>query len=991
MDDFTHTVLTACDEINHHLQTIERIARHSFVAGLLERDNATADVRRAYNRMRLKIDRVRSSGGSALHVVFLGNFNAGKSSLINALGSVHTKPDGSPCEIGRATDILPTDDCISLLQYGETRQSYRQQVEGGEVAVEVFDYPFLRNVVLVDTPGVGNVPREDELINDYLDEVDLLVLVSPATMPINEADQRLLQTKFDRFPSAVGLIVVTRIALECPADGVRIDAVDEAKAKQIEERLRSYLRVRFPDHIGRLPMNPPHTQSLWLVDSKCKYNIRELADYLFNRFGREEQSVALRRSLLRDRLSLYARETVETLIAPLTVRLERTAARLDALLGELDRSATPLLSNARTQADVLIHLLKGKFDGPPSRSAFMPLDFPSPKEVRDVLLVPESVREAVRASVVERQRKARATVETMEERCFLLHEEKLRLLLKDSETLLIDWSEVQSSDHTHALQQEYAARLRSMCERHYQGALPSSLPKLLASFQGVDEAKRERARQLEFALVADALQTEVRRGGDRFLGEVRTALLGEGAPGGPLGEMGAARVAEWRQTLREQTTAWQTKATRTMDGSAPPKRLERLTDEAQRELLEVLKGFAPDFTQNLRTLLEIRPLDAERLGLEQKPADGEGVGSTELLQQVETALQPVVQQFLTDCATEARPLVQEYLNGVREASNQTDAATVQTMTRIIDHATAVVRDEPGRAVWNDLLAGTDWRRLTDVSLRKTADDHRVRLLQSIEAPLLEIERGAELHRRRMRDHLIWVVVLLGVLPIVLFLSVVGWESAQHLEVAWWETFQSRIVWLVPIVVVAGISGCVVRFRASREIQRETQRMLNEQVQRHLLELERNVNEAHDHLRRAAGERIGLVRSALKELFTAVQKRFVDRLGEFESHVHTDLQAWNQATLGHCDRLLGQITDVKERLERDGVARSEAFQRQVHSRILTELEEFLDRRLTARKSQLVALGESLKGQKAQLDESTRFMTEPPAESALAQATIKPSMP
>src|SRR5262245_52848152 len=121
MDNFTRNVLNTCDEIGHRLQSIDRIARHGVAAGLLERDKLAADFRRAFNRMRLKIDRVRSSGGSSLHIVFLGNFNAGKSSLINALGSVHAKPDGTPCEMGRATDILPTDDCISLLQYGDSR------------------------------------------------------------------------------------------------------------------------------------------------------------------------------------------------------------------------------------------------------------------------------------------------------------------------------------------------------------------------------------------------------------------------------------------------------------------------------------------------------------------------------------------------------------------------------------------------------------------------------------------------------------------------------------------------------------------------------------------------------------------------------------------------------------------------------------------------------------------------------------------------------
>lgn len=988
MDNFTGDVLATCDEIGSRLQSLDRVIRQPVVAGLLERERLD-DVRRAFNRLRLKIDRVRSSGGSALHVVFLGNFNAGKSSLINALGSVHTKPDGTPCDMARATDILPTDDCISLLQYGDSRQSFRQRVEGGEVAVEVFDYPFLRNVVLVDTPGVGNVPREDELIDDYLDEVDLIVLVSPATMPLNEADQRLLKTKFDRFPSAVGLIVITRIALECPADGVRIDAVDEPKVKQVEERLRGYMRARFPDHVGRLPLNPPSTQSLWLVDSKCKYNIRELADYLFNRFGREEQSVALRQSLMRDRLGLYARETAETLVAPVAGSLGRAAGQITHLIEAIDHSAAPLLANARTHAEVFVNLLRRKLDGPGAQSAFAPLEFPGPKEVRDALLVPEALREAVRASVAERQKKTRHVVESMEERCLLRHEEKLRLILKESDTLLADWVEVESADHGRALQRAYAERARAVCDRHHEGKRPPALEELLIE-PGHDAVQRERGRQLERAAAADAIQAELRHGGDRLLVELRTALLGDGSPGGPLGETGATRLAAWRQAVREQATAWQTKATKAL-AAVPPKRLERLAEEAKEELLEVLKGFTPDFTQNLRTLFEARQAEADRLGLEPKLADLEAINPAEFLRQFDAALQPTVQQFLADCAAEARPVVQEFQGGVREAAAQTDAAAVQAATTVAEQAATAVREDDGRAVWNDLLAARDWRRLTDLNLRRVADDHGARLLHHVEGPALELERGGEAYRRKTWEHLMWVLILFGALPVVLFLTMVGWEASQRIDMPWWRTFTARALWLVPLVLGGAAAGVVIRLRAAHEMRREAQAAMDEQVQRHVLELERRVAEGRDDLRRAAAERLVPLRTALQELFAAARKRFLDRLGELDAKVYTALQEWGQASSAQCERLLGRINEAKERLERGGGAHSESFQRNVHSRFLAVTEGFLAHHLAARKNHLGAIHESLKAQKAQLDEAARFLTEPPTDSALARVTARPPMP
>jgi hypothetical protein len=54
--------------------------------------------------------------------------------------------------------------------------------------------------------------------------------------------------------------------------------------------------------------------------------------------------------------------------------------------------------------------------------------------------------------------------------------------------------------------------------------------------------------------------------------------------------------------------------------------------------------FAPDFTQNIRTLFDARQSEADRLGLE-RSCRPEAINPADLLQQFEAVLHPAVQRF----------------------------------------------------------------------------------------------------------------------------------------------------------------------------------------------------------------------------------------------------------------------------------------------------------------------------------------------------------
>ena len=136
---------------------------------------------------------------SISNAVFLlctvGEFNAGKSSLLNALlGSSH-------CKVG----VLPTTEAITLLRHpsdvvithfssGDSTNSAAGGGGGGGVVTVDVATPWLRDVSLVDTPGTNTLdPRHTALTNEFLPRADLLLFVTSAERPFSESEQTFLR------------------------------------------------------------------------------------------------------------------------------------------------------------------------------------------------------------------------------------------------------------------------------------------------------------------------------------------------------------------------------------------------------------------------------------------------------------------------------------------------------------------------------------------------------------------------------------------------------------------------------------------------------------------------------------------------------------------------------------------------------------------------------------------------------------------------------
>jgi len=114
-------------------------------------------------------------------LVVVGEFNSGKSALINALLGEAFLPEG----------VTPTTDQIYVLKYGEPGPP-----EFAADDVRVLRYPadFLREINIVDTPGTNAVlQRHESLVRDFVPRSDLVIFVTSADRPFTESERAFLE------------------------------------------------------------------------------------------------------------------------------------------------------------------------------------------------------------------------------------------------------------------------------------------------------------------------------------------------------------------------------------------------------------------------------------------------------------------------------------------------------------------------------------------------------------------------------------------------------------------------------------------------------------------------------------------------------------------------------------------------------------------------------------------------------------------------------
>jgi small GTP-binding protein len=144
-----------------------------------ELDTAIAAIGASVEDRSVLVDAVRGLDELFLLVV-VGEFNAGKSALLNELIGAPLLPEG----------VTPTTAQISLVRFGE-RES-EEWLSKGFLERRV-PSDALRDLAVVDTPGTNAIlRRHEELTREFIPRADLVFFVTSADRPLTETERLLL-------------------------------------------------------------------------------------------------------------------------------------------------------------------------------------------------------------------------------------------------------------------------------------------------------------------------------------------------------------------------------------------------------------------------------------------------------------------------------------------------------------------------------------------------------------------------------------------------------------------------------------------------------------------------------------------------------------------------------------------------------------------------------------------------------------------------------
>jgi len=112
-------------------------------------------------------------------LVVVGEFNAGKSALVNALLGERVLAEG----------VTPTTTRIQILRH--TDQAGAETLAGA--ALLTAPAPLLRDIHLVDTPGTNAITREHEALTEkFVPRADLILFVTSADRPFTESERQFM-------------------------------------------------------------------------------------------------------------------------------------------------------------------------------------------------------------------------------------------------------------------------------------------------------------------------------------------------------------------------------------------------------------------------------------------------------------------------------------------------------------------------------------------------------------------------------------------------------------------------------------------------------------------------------------------------------------------------------------------------------------------------------------------------------------------------------
>ncbi len=183
----------------------------TFLTGLeavVERAGASPEELRTVREARQQLDEL-------FLVVVVGEFNSGKSTLINALLGQRLLADG----------VTPTTAKINIVKYGAAGDDHASDdaaYVAQDMCVHRFDVPWLREINIVDTPGTNAVfVQHQALTEQFLPRADLVLFVTSADRPFSASEREVLRL-VQAWRRKLAIVVNKTDALETPQEVARV-------------------------------------------------------------------------------------------------------------------------------------------------------------------------------------------------------------------------------------------------------------------------------------------------------------------------------------------------------------------------------------------------------------------------------------------------------------------------------------------------------------------------------------------------------------------------------------------------------------------------------------------------------------------------------------------------------------------------------------------------------------------------------------------------
>lgn len=255
--DQLHTVLER-DLLHHGLFELKTKIENA------KRKSSLDQLRRSMGQY-LRVDR------SIFYICLVGHYSTGKSSTINSLL-------GLEGEDARVTDLNPTDEQITLITHGDNRNSILGMKTPGQLKIipDYIDHPFLKEVVLMDTPGSGDPQINGELVRDALPISDLVLYILSATNPFSDSDIPLIeeqQKKLSKIPIAFVITRADEFKFKHKRDEpLTLENFDHQAYKDTLETTIKRMNVHLDANFNPYQFIP--------IDNLAKFNILVLEDML---------------------------------------------------------------------------------------------------------------------------------------------------------------------------------------------------------------------------------------------------------------------------------------------------------------------------------------------------------------------------------------------------------------------------------------------------------------------------------------------------------------------------------------------------------------------------------------------------------------------------------------------------------------------------------------------------------------------------------------